>query len=136
MPYPEERLKKYYYEETLGVPKYRKMDGIPVKYKKIPTMVFFYVDASNRTIASWFRFPEKIQRKFKDKALANALETVDYAETIIDEPNRYEIVEWWSELRLHQALLRFGLIRRAMRLKIIETSQVKYEFHIVLHVPQ
>ena len=135
MSYPEERLKKYYYEEALGVLKNRKMNGIPVKHKKIPTMVYFYVDGINGATVFGSKFQEKIKRMFKKRVLDEALQIVDYAETITDERNRYEIVEWWSQLRLHQALLKFGLIRRAMRLKIIETTEVKYEFHIVLYVP-
>ena len=112
------------------------MNGIPVEYKNETVMAFFYVNGINGPIVFWPRFQEKnSKKKFNDKLLKSVLETVDYAETIIEEPNRYDIVQWWSESKLRQAIARFGTIKRVMRVKIIEPSLVKYEFHILGDFP-
>ena len=133
MPSPENKIKESYYEEIAGVPKNRRMIGIPVQHKNRDAVVYFYMEGvGSSELGNMFQ--KKIRRIIEGRVLDKELLHCDLAETISGENNRnYEIVEWWTSNRLRQAILRFGkIIRRAMRIKITENLEKKYEFHVLV----
>ena len=133
MPSPENKIKEFYYEESAGVPKNRRMIGIPVQHKNKDAVVYFYMKGVGSPELGK-RFKKKIRRIIEGRVLDEELLHCDFAEKISDEKRRhYEIVEWWTSHRLRQAILQFGrIIRRAMRIKITENYQKKYEFHVLV----
>ena len=134
MPSPlEERIKTFYTEDSAGVQKNRRMNGIPVQHKNKEAIVFFYMEGVE-SVELPPRFQDKIRRLIETRVLDESLIHCDFAETFSDENYRYyEIVEWWTSTRLRQALLKYGkIIRRAMRIKITEKFEKKYEFHVLL----
>ena len=130
---PENKINDFYYEESAGVRKNRRMIGITTQHKNRDAVVYFYIKGVGSPELGK-RFKNKIRRIIEGRVLDEALLHCDFAETISDEKRRYyEIVEWWTSHRLRQAILQFGrVIRRAMRIKITENYQKKYEFHVLV----
>ena len=132
MPSPEERIKKYYAEESDGIPKNRRMNGIPVRHKKKNAIVFFYMEGA-RSLNFGPKFQNRIRRIIESRLLDNELMQCDFGEISSDGKYHYVTVEWWKSLRLRQAILSYGqIIRRAMRIKKTKKTGTKFEFHIVL----
>ena len=130
---PENKINEFYYEESAGVRRNRRMNGIPVQHKNRDAVVYFYMEGVGSPELGDI-FQKKIRRIIEGRVLDKELLHCDFAETISGENNRnYEIVEWWTSNRLRQAILRFGkIIRRAMRIKITENLEKKYEFHVLV----
>lgn len=130
---PENKINEFYYEESAGVRRNRRMNGIPVQHKNRDAVVYFYMEGVGSPELGDI-FQKKIRRIIEGRVLDKELLHCDLAETISGENNRnYEIVEWWTSNRLRQAILRFGkIIRRAMRIKITENLEKKYEFHVLV----
>ena len=132
MPSPVERIKKFYAEESAGIPKNRQMDGIPVKHKKKDAIVFYYMKGDGP-----LKLNNKIQNRTRkiveSRLLDEELSHCDFGETYTDENYYYVTVEWWKSLRLRQAILSYRqLIRRVMRIKKTDQNGTKYEFHVLL----
>ena len=132
MPNPEERIKKYYAEESDGIPKNRRMNGIPVRHKKKNAIVFFYMEGA-RSSNLGPKFRNRTRKIIESRLLDEELRQCDFGEIFSDGKYEYVIVEWWKSLRLRQAILAYGqIVRRAMRIKKTKKTGTKFEFHIVL----
>ena len=127
----EDKINKDYAEESAGLPKNRRMNGICVQHKKRQATVFFYIKGA-KYVQVAPKFENKIREIFDKRVLDEALNQCDFAETIIGNDNCCEIVEWSTSLRLRQAILKYGLIKRAMRVKISKKLQTEYVFHVLL----
>lgn len=131
MSFVEERIKKYYAEESDLVPKNRRSNGIDVKHRKKDATVYFYIEG-----AKYAKLPPKfvnnVRRIVEKRVLDEALEKCDFAQTGIEKDNCHELVEWSTSLRLRQAILRYGKIKRAMRIKTTTKLHTSYAFHVLL----
>ena len=131
MSFVEERIKKYYAEESDLVPKNRRSNGIDVKHRKKDATVYFYIEG-----AKYSKLPPKfvnnVRRIVEKRVLDEELEHCDYAQTVIEKDNCHELVEWSSSLRLRQAILRYGKIKRAMRIRTTTKLLTSYTFHVLL----
>ena len=128
---PEERIKNYYAEESGGVPKNCRMNGIPVKYKNKKSIVYFYIEGA-KILQFSPRFENNIRRIFDERVLHSELMHCDYAATSIEKDKRHEIVEWSTSVRLRSAILQYGKVKRAMKIKTIKNLLTKYAFHVLL----
>ena len=127
----EDRINKYYAEHSAGLLKNRRMNGIGVQYKKRQATVYFYIEGA-KYVQVAPKFENKIREIFDQRVLDEALNHCDFAETIIGNDNCCEIVEWSTSLRLRQAILKYGRIKRAMRVKISKKLHTEYVFHVLL----
>ena len=131
MSFVEERTKKYYAEQSDGVPKNPRMNGFAVRHRKRDALVYFYIKG-----AKYVKLPPKfenyIRRFIEQRRLDKDLEHCDFAQTFIEKDSCYEIVEWSSSLRLRQAIRQYGVIIRAMRVKITKKLHTKFVFHVLL----
>ena len=127
----EDRINNYYAEKSAGLPKNHRMNGIDVQYKRRQATVYFYIeDAKYVQFAP--KFENKIRKIFDQRVLDEALKHCDFAETIIGNDNYCEIVEWSNSLQLRQAILKYGRIKRAMRVKFSKNLNTEYVFHVLL----
>ena len=132
MPSPEERIKKYYAEESAGIPKNRRMNGIPVRHKHKNAMVFYYIEGAGQSELNT-KIRNRTRTIIEKEELDTELLHCDFAESFFDGDYHNLTVEWWTSLSLRQAILSYRqIIRRVMRIKKTKRTNTKYEFHVLV----
>lgn len=131
MLYHEEKIQKHYEEQSNGIPKNRRLNGISVKYKQKDTTVYFYIKGA-KYVKVAPKFETSVRRIFEQRLLHKELQHCDFAQTSIENDSCYKLVEWSNNLRLRQAIPRYGRIKRAMKIEITKEMHTEYVFHVLL----
>ena len=128
---PEEFLEKFYAVSQPDQTENKRMEGIPVKHKGKDSIVYIYM-AGNRSTKFGLQFKNKIRRTIETHVLDAYLVHCDFAASFSNGACHFKMVEWTTSLRLRQCILKYGKIRRAMRIKITVLTEIRYEFHVIL----
>ena len=128
----EKRIKKYYYDESHGISKNHRSDGLPVTYKKETAMAYFYIKKNGGTNILPPDFRQKVVDIFRSRKMEKHLKYVNKAQTLSHENTHYQWVEWTRNLKLRSAVSKWAKIKRMLRLKTYDNETENYEFHVLL----